>query len=571
MNKIKVMNDRLANMIAAGEVVERPASIIKELVENSIDANSKSIVIKAYNNGLKEITVIDDGVGISKEDLKLAFLRHATSKIKEEIDLERINTLGFRGEALAAIVAVSNVLIKSRVSEENGNFIVFDNGKIVDEGIVSLNIGTEITVKNLFYNTPARLKYLKSEYTERMLIIETFDKLALSNPNIRFKLLIDDKLVKETYGTNDVFNLIDNIYGSQVLKDIKVIDETFSNINVKGYLVSPKFTRPKRNDISIFVNGRYVKNFQLTNAVIDGYSNFLMTKRYPVALIFIKIDPYLLDVNIHPQKLEIKFANDSMLKYQLEVIIKNALNNSVHEIPNNFKVLEIKHEQLEEQYTAFPLEFNYEVETNNSLLINEENINKKLPDLEYVGVLSGTYLLFQNEDGLFLVDQHAAEERVNYEYYLKFYDNYEIIVEEMLISKELDLLPSDFSVIDKYLEIFNKFGFYFDKNNHLLSHPSFLLEKDLELVITNMIFLIENNKEISVKVLLDDVAKSKSCKGSIKANHKLSRIEIDNLMKRLRNASNPYTCPHGRPTIINITNYQIERMFKRIVWWKKLL
>ncbi|MCR1809050.1 DNA mismatch repair endonuclease MutL [Haploplasma modicum] len=565
MNKIKVMNDRLANMIAAGEVVERPASIIKELVENSIDANSKSIVIKAYNNGLKEITVIDDGVGISKEDLKLAFLRHATSKIKEEIDLERINTLGFRGEALAAIVAVSNVLIKSRVSEENGNFIVFDNGKIVDEGIVSLNIGTEITVKNLFYNTPARLKYLKSEYTERMLIIETFDKLALSNPNIRFKLLIDDKLVKETYGTNDVFNLIDNIYGSQVLKDIKVIDETFSNINVKGYLVSPKFTRPKRNDISIFVNGRYVKNFQLTNAVIDGYSNFLMTKRYPVALIFIKIDPYLLDVNIHPQKLEIKFANDSMLKYQLELIIKNALNNSVHEIPNNFKVLEKKHEQLEEQYTAFPLEFNYELKTNNSLLINEENINKKLPDLEYVGVLSGTYLLFQNEDGLFLVDQHAAEERVNYEYYLKFYDNYEIIVEEMLISKELDLLPSDFSVIDKYLEIFNKFGFYFDKNNHLLSHPSFLLEKDLELVITNMIFLIENNKEISFKVLLDDVAKSKSCKGSIKANHKLSRIEIDNLMKRLRNASNPYTCPHGRPTIINITNYQIERMFKRIV------
>lgn len=565
MNKIKVMNDRLANMIAAGEVVERPASIIKELVENSIDANSKSIVIKAYNNGLKEITVIDDGVGIGKEDLKLAFLRHATSKIKEEIDLERINTLGFRGEALAAIVAVSNVLIKSRVSEENGNFIVFDNGKIVAEGIVSLNIGTEITVKNLFYNTPARLKYLKSEYTERMLIIETFDKLALSNPSIRFKLLIDDKLVKETYGTNDVFNLIDNIYGSQVLKDIKVIDETFSNINVKGYLVSPKFTRPKRNDISIFVNGRYVKNFQLTNAVIDGYSNFLMTKRYPVALIFIKIDPYLLDVNIHPQKLEIKFANDSMLKYQLEVIIKNALNNSVHEIPNNFKVLEKKHEQLEEQYTAFPLEFNYEVETNNNLLINEENINKKLPDLEYVGVLSGTYLLFQNEDGLFLVDQHAAEERVNYEYYLKFYDNYQIIVEEMLISKELDLLPSDFSLIDKYLEIFNKFGFYFDKNNHLLSHPSFLLEKDLELVITNMIFLIENNKEISVKVLLDDVAKSKSCKGSIKANHKLSRIEIDNLMKRLRNASNPYTCPHGRPTIINITNYQIERMFKRIV------
>ncbi|WP_162151070.1 DNA mismatch repair endonuclease MutL [Haploplasma modicum] len=565
MNKIKVMNDRLANMIAAGEVVERPASIIKELVENSIDANSKSIVIKAYNNGLKEITVIDDGVGIGKEDLKLAFLRHATSKIKEEIDLERINTLGFRGEALAAIVAVSNVLIKSRVSEENGNFIVFDNGKIVDEGIVSLNIGTEITVKNLFYNTPARLKYLKSEYTERMLIIETFDKLALSNPSIRFKLLIDDKLVKETYGTNDVFNLMDNIYGSQVLKDIKVIDETFSNINVKGYLVSPKFTRPKRNDISIFVNGRYVKNFQLTNAVIDGYSNFLMTKRYPVALIFIKIDPYLLDVNIHPQKLEIKFANDSMLKYQLEVIIKNALNNSVHEIPNNFKVLEKKYEQLEEQYTAFPLEFNYEVETNNNLLINEENINKKLPDLEYVGVLSGTYLLFQNEDGLFLVDQHTAEERVNYEYYLKFYDNYEIIVEEMLISKELDLLPSDFSLIDKYLEIFNKFGFYFDKNNHLLSHPSFLLEKDLELVITNMIFLIENNKEISVKVLLDDVAKSKSCKGSIKANHKLSRIEIDNLMKRLRNASNPYTCPHGRPTIININNYQIERMFKRIV------
>jgi len=563
MSVIKQMDEKLANMIAAGEVVERPASIIKELVENSIDAQATIIDVYIKDIGIKEIKVVDNGIGLSKEDAKMAFLRHATSKITKESDLTRINTLGFRGEALAAILSVSKVTLKSRQKNNDGHFVKYVDSKIIDEGVASLNEGTEIIINDLFYNTPARLKYLKTEYSERNALINTFDKIALSNPNIKFSLTIDDKLVKQTLGNNDYYSLISQIYGTNLLKDIKEFEEEFSNIKIKGYLISPHFTRSNKNDITLFVNNRYVRNYNLTEAIIKGYSEFLMTNRFPLAIIFIEMDPYLTDVNIHPQKLTVKLSNESLLSYKLETTIKKILLTKDFKIAENIDIVD-KTILKDEKYIKESLDFIYNDQqgtSNKDITFNEQ----KIPDMEYIGNLASTYLMFQNEKGLYLIDQHAAEERVNYEHYLNSIENFELVELNLLIPKELNITNKDKSFIKENENIFNQFKFYFDDNLNLLTQPNLILENDLDDTIIKMISLIENNEDFDFKVLLNELAKSISCKASIKANYKLSLLEVQSLLERLRQAKNPYTCPHGRPTIIHLTHYQIERMFKRVV------
>ena len=557
MSVIKQMDEKLANMIAAGEVVERPASVIKELVENAIDAKATIINISIKNNGLKNITVSDNGIGMIKEDAMKAPLRHATSKISSEYDLERINTLGFRGEALAAIVAVSKVKLETRTKDSDGIYIEFMDSKIVKEGISAINVGTTISVSDLFYNTPARLKYLKSEYSERAAIMEIFDKLALSNPSIRFSLEMDDKLLKETYGNNDYHSLLAQIYGPNILNDIKSFEEEFSNVKVKAFLVSPKITRARRNDITIFVNGRYIRNYGLTEAIISGYHTRIMTKRYPLALLFIEIDPYLLDVNIHPQKLEVKFANEAILKFQIENYVKNTLGESIYTVSEPLRT--INDEVKEERYIKEELDFIYS---------EEEKQIAKLPDFEYVGNLASTYLIFQNETGMYLIDQHAAEERVNYEYYSNLFLDTKVIIQEMFVPRTLHLINEDLAFINNNLAKFNNLGFHFNEEVELIAHPNYIKDKDLDNSISNLIILFNEKSEVTIKDLIDDLAQSRSCKASIKANDKLSLKEIESLVSRLRLANNPYTCPHGRPTIINISHYEISKMFKRIVWKK---
>lgn len=575
MSVIKQMDEKLANMIAAGEVVERPASIIKELVENSIDAKASEIIINVTDNGLKEIIVTDNGVGMTHEDAKMAFLRHATSKINNEYDLERIKTLGFRGEALAAIVSVSKVRLETRQENSNAIYVTFLDSKLIEEGHTSLNVGTSIKVSNLFYNTPARLKYLKSEFSERAAIIDTFDRLALSNPNIRFQLIIDDKLIKETYGDSDYYSLISQIYGPTILKDLKYFEKEFSKIKLKGYLASPTMPRSRRKDISIFVNGRYIKNYSLTQAVIDGYHSFLMTNKYPLAVLIIEMDPVLLDVNVHPQKLEVKFSNESILKFQIENYIKETLTSFKQEIPQNFSIIEKKNTHENETFVKEQLQFEeneyipYEAEpinSNSPFTIQEDEVSiNKIPEMEYVGTLAGTYLLFQNEKGMYMIDQHAAEERINYEYYFDFLGNPEIIVQKMFIERPLNLTTNDLEQLKENEKLFNEIGFYFNDKLSLVSHPTFILDKDIENTINDLLIMINDKGKIDLKMLLDNLAKDKSCKASIRANDKISRKEIDELLKKLRLAKNPYTCPHGRPTIILLTHYEIERMFKRIV------
>lgn len=569
---IKQMDERLANMIAAGEVVDRPASVIKELIENSIDAEATEINIFVKDHGMTMIKVSDNGVGMSKEDAKMAFLRHATSKVINEFDLERINTLGFRGEALAAILSVSRLHIATRMKDSNGHFLSYEDSKLINEGLASLNIGTEITVSDLFYNTPARFKYIKSEYAERAHIIDTFDRLALANPHIRFSLMIDDVIVKQTFGNNDYYSLIKQIYGTNVLKDLKFFENNFQKINVKGYLINPHISRARKKDISIFINGRYIRNYSLTQAVVDGYHTYLMTNRYPIAIIHLEMDPVLLDVNVHPQKLEVKFVNESIIKYHIELFIKETLEQSVHDIPQNITMVKKYNDEdnTTERYVKEELDFIYGKTNINSEIsegyLSEEYVPvKKLPDFSYVGVVAATYLIFQNSNGMYMVDQHAAEERIRYEYYANLAKKPEIISKQMLLSRPLELSSSELANLEENIDAFNAIGFTFNKRLELTAHPTFILDNNLDIAIDSMLAMIDEKGLIEVSVLLDDLAKDKSCKAAIKANKALSRLEVDQLMIDLRKTTNPYTCPHGRPVLIHLTHYEIERMFKRVV------
>lgn len=346
MALITKMDARLANMIAAGEVVDRPSSIVKELVENAIDAKATSITIEIENVGMNKITVTDNGSGMDFSDAHLAFERHATSKIKNEYDLSHIYTLGFRGEALAAIQAVSKVSLKTKMEGHEGIEVIYHGGHFVEDKKATLNTGTVITVSDLFYNTPARFKYIKSEQAEKYAIIDIFDRLALANPDVRFKLIMDDKLIKETFGNHDFYQLIDQIYGSKMTKDMIIFNKTFQNIEITGYLISPKITRSRKKDISIFVNHRYIKNYKLIQSVIDGYHGFLMTQKYPIALIHLHMDPQLLDVNVHPQKYEVKFVNELLLAYQIEQYIKDALEQKHIKYQKDIKRLKSQYKKL---------------------------------------------------------------------------------------------------------------------------------------------------------------------------------------------------------------------------------
>jgi DNA mismatch repair protein MutL len=559
MSVIKQMDNRLANMIAAGEVVDRPSSIVKELIENAIDANSTEIDIEIYDVGMKKIIVSDNGSGMDFSDAHLAFERHATSKIGSEQDLSHINTLGFRGEALAAIAAVSKVSLKTKMENNKAIEVIYHGGHFVKDNQTSLNIGTCITVEDLFYNTPARFKYIKSEQAERYAIIDIFDRLALANPKVRFKLFMDDKLVKQTYGNEDFFQLIDQIYGSKITNDMIQFDQKFQNIEIKGYLISPKITRSRKKDISIFVNHRYIKNYKLIQAVVDGYHSFLMTNKYPIALIHLSMDPQLLDVNVHPQKYEVKFVNELIIAFQIEHYIREALEKKTHKISDRYQ--EIK-KVPQETYEVFHLDFE-EVKEDEKIQDYEKK-EPKIPSFDYIGIFAGTYLLFQNHEGLFLVDQHAAQERIRYEHYFEKLGNPNSQIRQLLIPHDLNVTTSDLEIINNYIDQFKAYQFII-KDNQIIGLPTWLREQEIDKAIEEMISQLSEKESIDLKILRDHLAKDISCKGSIKANHHINKQEVDVLMSDLRLCKNPYYCPHGRPTIIKLTHYDVERMFKRVV------
>jgi DNA mismatch repair protein MutL len=561
MGIIKPLDEKIANMIAAGEVVERPASIVKELIENSIDAKATTITVEILEFGMKLIKVTDDGVGMDKSDLKMAFYRHATSKIYSENDLLSIKSLGFRGEAIPAIASVSKTTIASRQAGKTGHEVIFEAGHFSHEGAASMNQGTVVTVENLFYNTPARFKYMKSERAEVLAITETFERLAITNPQIRMELIIDNKSIRKTFGQDDPYSIISSIYGAGLANNLTSFTVEQQKIKIEFILLSHQYTRTNKRDINIFINNRYIQNYLLKEAVIKGFSGKIMTGRYPIAIVKVFMDESLVDVNVHPQKLEVKMVNEYFLSDLIERSIKDKLTSKTHVIPTQSEVTFPKRKEVKESYLQESFDLTFMEEE----LERIEERKVKLPSFDYIGTLAGTYLLFQNEDGLYLLDQHAAEERVRYEYYHRKLGEIKLAVTDLLIPYELELSTRELEQVQTLKDKLLEFGFKFDTNHHLIQAPTWIRSDEYNEAIIYLIEQLSLNKKISLSDYRDNMAKSMSCKASVKANHQLSHKEVLKLVEDLSNAEFPYTCPHGRPTLILLSHYDIEKLFKRVV------
>ena len=587
MSKIRVMDEILANKIAAGEVVERCASVVKELVENSIDANSKEIKIELKEAGTSLIKVTDDGSGMDKEDAVVAFSRHATSKIMDEADLYNINTLGFRGEALASIASVSNVLLKTSTGEV-GTLVNIKGGKLIKVENTDARKGTVIEVSELFYNTPARLKHLKSLYTELASITDYVNKIALSHPNIRFTLINNGNTILKTDGTNNLLKTISSIYGIDTARKMLEINGEDDDYVISGFISLPEVNRAGRNHMVTLVNGRVVRNQELNKAINDSYHSYKPDNRYPIVVINIELDPSLVDVNIHPTKMDIKFSKLEELLDLIKNIIINKLNKQtlIPEAITDFPVLEeikepiVKEEKqvLKEKpkYEEITLDFSIQEEKsdyvkekdNFEYKIKEEINEERLPLLYPVGLVHGTYIVCQNEIGMYLIDQHAAKERINYELFkekLTHPTNENI---HLLLPLTMELTNNEYIVLKENFDFLKNMGFdiaEFGINSVIIkAHPTWLTKGFEDLQIRKILELVASKeKDFDLAKFNDHLAATLACKASIKANTDLSINEMEALIDDLRKCHNPFNCPHGRPTIITFTKYDLEKMFKR--------
>ena len=571
MTKIKVMDELLANKIAAGEVVERCASVVKELVENSIDAKSTEIKIELIDAGTKEIKVIDNGIGMEKDDAVLAFGRHATSKIIDEDDLYHINTLGFRGEALASIASVSKITLKTSTGSI-GTIVEIEGGRILETKKGDARKGTSIIVKDLFYNTPARLKYLKSLYTELASITDYINKLALSHPDIKFTLINNESVLLKTDGSNDLLKTINAIFGLEVTKKMKLIQGENSDYIVSGYILLPEINRSSRNNMITLVNGRVVKNQELTRAINDAYHSYKPDNRYPIVVINIEVDPSQIDVNIHPTKMDIKFSKIEELIDLITKLIKKAITgiNLIPEVkietPNYEPItldLERKVNDFEEVYEPIQVN-NFEEEPINA---KEESL-ETLPELYPVGLVHGTYIICQNDEGMYLMDQHAAKERINYEKYLYMLGHPNNNQIDMLFPLTIELPNNEFIILKENMHLLTDMNFKVEEfgiNSVVVkSHPIWLPNGNEEEAIHKIIDLVATiEKNFSIEKFNESLAMMMSCKLAIKANMNITLEEMENLINDLRKCKNPYNCPHGRPTIIFYSNYDLEKLFKR--------
>lgn len=560
MSKIKIMNEILSNKIAAGEVIEKCVSVVKELVENSIDAGAKKIKIELIESGVKEIKVVDDGKGMNETDASLAFQRHATSKIYEEEDLYRITSMGFRGEALPSIASVSNVLMKTSTGDV-GTEINIKGGKEIYNKKCEARKGTTIIINELFYNTPARLKHLSSLYSELANIVEFVNKIALSYPSISFVLSNDNKVIFNTDGSNNQLKVINSIYGLEISK--KMIEITGSNddYEISGYISYPEITKSNRNHIITLVNNRVVKNIELNRIINDCYHTYKPEDRYPIVVLNINVDPTLIDVNIHPTKQDIKFSKIDELKELIIDTIDKGLS-SIRLIPK----IESKEVPEKIVYEEIKLDFGNINEAVEEKIVAD---SEKLPELYPVGLVKGTYIVCQNDMGMYLIDQHAAKERINYEYYKKVVGKSNDTT-SMLFPINIELPYNEYIIIKEHINILESLGFVtedFGQNTLIFrSHPIWLpigYEKDAIKKILDLIVIKE--KDFDVEKFNEKIAITLSCKLSIKANENISLKEMESLIEQLNNCSNPYTCPHGRPTIISYSFYEIEKLFKRVV------
>lgn len=635
MSKIIELPEVLANQIAAGEVVERPSSVVKELVENAIDAGSTQITVEIEESGLKKIQVTDNGQGIENDDVVLSLRRHATSKIKNQADLFRIRTLGFRGEALPSIASISDLTVKTAVKgAEYGTLLVAKGGEIISQEPVSTPVGTKITVEDLFFNTPARLKYMKSLQAELGHIVDVINRQSLGHPEIAFTLINDGRELTKTAGTGDLRQTIAGIYGLNTAKKMVEISASDLDFEVSGYISLPELTRANRNYITILINGRYIKNFLLNRAILDGYGSKLMVGRFPLAVIDIQIDPYLADVNVHPTKQEVRISKEKELMQLIreaiaeslkeQDLIPDALENlaksSVRQadkpvqtslplkqtnlyydqsrqdffLKSDNQVAESQSNQASEPVNQIDkavkstgsvrqaqrpesnvsdqehpdIDFSKRAQTHKLMDRLDQEESSAFPELDYFGQMQGTYLFAQGQGGLYIIDQHAAQERVKYEYYREKIGDVDSSLQQLLVPYLFEFRAEDFINLQEKMPLLNQVGIYLEpygNNTFILrEHPIWMKEEEIESGVYEMCDMLLLTDEVSVKVYRAELAIMMSCKRSIKAYHALDDYSARNLLVQLSQCKNPYNCPHGRPVLVNFTQSDMEKMFRRI-------
>jgi len=626
MASIEILNESLANQIAAGEVVERPASVVKELVENAIDAGATQIKVEIEEAGLQRIVVTDNGNGIAEDDVEQAFERHATSKLYTNDELFRIRTLGFRGEALPSIASVSELTIDTAEEGQAGKHLYLKGGEIIDNTSAPSRRGTTVKVEQLFYNTPARLKHIRSLRTEISHVTNYMNRFALANPSISFEFQNDSNTILKSVGNGDLRQAIASVYGVKVAKKMRMIETENFDFKVSGYTSLPEVTRSNNSYITLIVNGRYIRNYSLNKAVNAGYASTLMIGRYPISVLNLEMDPLLLDVNVHPTKQEVRISNED----ELGTLIKEAIHETMHQevrIPgsgetddrgaNNQPTPPPPQEETSEQTTfefrppgnkqtkdtsadetasdnayqpadttesfvnetteaPTATQTHHETATDSSLELAEEAERKEyneeaqdqFPELEYIGQLHGTYLLTQNEEGLYFIDQHAAQERIKYEYYKEKISEQGTAMQDLLVPIVLEYPSDEVMIISDHLEALEEAGVSlepFGQNSFIVrEHPSWIISGQEQSTIEEMIDFFLEKKDLSVGMFREATAIMMSCKRSIKANHRLSDEEAISLIDQLPQAENPYNCPHGRPVLVKMTNRDLEKMFKRI-------
>lgn len=617
---IRLLDEATISKIAAGEIIENSASIVKELVENSIDAGADDILVEIRGESTDFIKVSDNGLGFSEEDLEVAFLRHSTSKLEKIEDLEKIRTLGFRGEALASISNISKIKLMTKREEDlAGNSLLIENGKIIKKNKVGMPRGTTFVISDVFYNTPVRKKFLRKDLTEINNIIDIVQKIALSNNNIKFTLIRDGKIILNTGSDKDPINRIYSILGSEIASSLNEGTFDSENYKIRGFFSDNKLFRSNRDSQYIFVNGRFIRNINLSRAVEKNYHSLIPLNRYPVFVLYIDIDPKLIDVNIHPKKNEIKISNENILCALLAEIVEEVIypNRSIRKIEiedkkENISVFDIFEEEsiepeAQERDTNLKSLWDIEKDTNedslkntfnedavlykdslkedinpeeekifteehendNFLFNSEKNhIDEKLLNTRIAGVLFKTYILLENQrEGItFLVDQHAAHERVNYEKFLHMYLKSEITSQILLKPEIIELNQNEYDKILNYLDLFTRLGFKiedFGDNSVVLREVPMIFGMPTYVnfirdIIDSLDKEISSNYEADLYKIM-----KKACKASVKAGDDLSDMEIESLIRDLKNCENPYTCPHGRPTVVEVSKHTISKLFLR--------
>ena len=579
MSKIKIMDEILSNKIAAGEVVERCSSVVKELVENAIDAESTEIKVVLKESGIKEIKVIDNGIGMDKEDAVNCFGRHATSKIVDEDDLYHIHTLGFRGEALASIASVSKVTLDTSIGDV-GTLVKINGGKVIEVSASEARRGTVICINDLFYNTPARLKHLKSLYTELAHITDYMNKIALSHPSIRFTVINDDKELLKTDGSGNLLKCISSIFGIQVAKKMLEINNENNDYKISGFISLPEVYKSTRNSIITIVNGRIVRNTELNRKINDSYHSYKPDNYYPIVVLNIEVDTTLVDVNIHPTKMDIKFGNFENLLDLVQTTIKEKISKKTlipeieEEEVTTPRIVEKTYEKIKldfDEPVISDVEENYVVNTFDSddvEIIEEVEEHEKMPLMYPVGLVHGTYIICQNELGMYIIDQHAAKERVNYEIVKDKLNHPKKESIQMVVPLTLEYTNSESIILKENLDYLRDMNFdinEFGINSFIIkSHPVWIptgneinsIKKVLDLVITK-------EKNFDIEKFNDHMAATMACKMSIKGNTSITMDEAKNLLNDLKKCKNPFNCPHGRPTIIFYSSSDLEKLFKR--------